>query len=107
MGQLNVLEYMREIGYKKRIYAQIPADLWYLQNTIDDFIEVFTQDKKSKKVYLLNKPNALFNHLDISKTISELGYAPKYSYIDWLKDFKEEEKNNRFGALWGPITVSE
>ncbi len=33
MGQLNVLEYMREIGCKKIIFAQTPADLWYLQNT--------------------------------------------------------------------------
>lgn len=233
MGQLNVLEYMREIGCKKIVFAQTPADLWYLQNTtdpmpadaqrsfppstdhsiytiaknaaiditqyyqntygirwyalrffnvymfapnpyyhvdgikrwvsfrliiqkakkgedievwgdptrskemvyvkdiaqliaqcledkehggiynvgslhqvtleeqIDGIIEVFTVDKKSKKVYRPDKPNALFNHLDISKTIDELGYAPKYSYIEWLKDFKEEEKKERFAKLWG------
>ena len=233
MGQLNVLEYMREVGCKKIVFAQTPADLWYLQNTnepmpadaqrsfpplsdhsiytiaknaaiditqyyynafgiqwyalrffnvymydpnpyyhvdgikrwisfrliiekakkgedievwgdptrskemvyvkdvaqlieqciedkehcgiynvgslhqvtleeqIDGIIEVFTEDKKSKKVYCPDKPDALFNHLDISKTIKELGYAPKYNYIDWLKDFKEEEKQERFAQLWG------
>lgn len=233
MGQLNVLEYMREIGCKKIIFAQTPADLWYLQNTtdpmpadaqrsfppstdhsiytiaknaaiditqyyqntfgiqwfalrffnvymfnpnpfyhvdgikrwisfrlliekakkgedievwgdptrskemvyvkdvaqlisqciedkehggmynvgslhqvtleeqIDGIIEVFAKDKKSKKVYRPDKPDALFNHLDISKTIKELGYAPKYNYFDWLKDFKEEEKLNRFERIWG------
>lgn len=233
MGQLNVLEYMREVGCKKIVFAQTPADLWYLQNTtepmsadakrsfppstdhsiytiaknaaiditeyykntygiqwyalrffnvymynpnpyyhvdgikrmisfrliierakkgedievwgdptrskemvyvkdvarlieqcvedkkhggiynvgsihqvtleeqIDGIIDVFTTDKRSKKIYLPDKPNALFNHLDISKTIKELGYAPQYSYMDWLKDFKKEESNNRFELLWG------
>jgi UDP-glucose 4-epimerase len=33
LGTLNILEYMREIGCKKIISAQTPADLWYLQNT--------------------------------------------------------------------------
>ena len=233
MGQLNVLEYMREIGCKKIIFAQTPADLWYLQNTtepmpadaqrsfppstdhsiytiaknaaiditqyyqntygvqwyalrffnvymfnpnpfyhvdgikrwisfrlliekakkgedievwgdptrskemvyvkdvaqlisqciedkehggmynvgslhqvsleeqIDGIIEVFTKDKQSKKIYRPDKPDALFNHLDISKTIKELNYSPGYSYIDWLKDFKTEEQANRFKTLWG------
>lgn len=59
--------------------------------------EVFTLSKKSMKIYRPDKPNALFKHLDISKTISELGYAPKYIYFDWLKDFfKEEEKKQSF-----------
>lgn len=233
MGQLNVLEYMREIGCKKIIFAQTPADLWYLQNTteampadaqrsfppstdhsiytiaknaaiditqyykttlgiqwyalrffnvymfnpnpfyhvdgikrwisfrlliekakrgedievwgdptrskemvyvkdvaqlisqciddkehggmynvgslhqvtleeqIDGIIEVFTKDKKSEKIYCPDKPDALFNHLDISKTIDELNYSPSYSYIDWLKDFKAEAQANRFETLWG------
>lgn len=233
MGQLNILEYMREVGCKKIIFAQTPADLWYLQNTtepmpadaqrsfppstdhsiytiaknaaiditeyyqntfgvkwyalrffnvylynpnpfyhvdgvkkwisfrwiiekakkgedievwgdptrskemvyvkdvaqliaqcieddghggiynvgslyqvsleeqIDGIIEVFTEGKKSKKMYCPDKPDALFNHLDISKTVKDLGYAPKYSYIDWLIDFKEEERMNRFERLWG------
>lgn len=35
MGQLNVLEYMREVGCKKIKSAQTPADLWYLQNTTE------------------------------------------------------------------------
>lgn len=72
-----------------------------LEEQIDGIIEVFTQDKKSKKIYLPDKPDALFNHLDITKTLSELGYDPQYDYIDWLKDFKEEEKTDRFAKLWG------
>lgn len=233
MGQLNVLEYMREVGCKKIIFAQTPADLWYLQNTaepmpadaqrsfppstdhsiytiaknaaiditqyyrntfgiqwfalrffnvymynpnpyyhvdgikrwvsfrliiekakrgedievwgnpsrskemvyvkdvarlveqcidnneacglynvgsrhqvtleeqIDGIIEVFTKGKKSNKVYRPDKPDALFNHLDITKSIEELGYEPKFNYLDWLRDFKEEEKLERFAKMWG------
>lgn len=233
MGQLNILEYMREVGCKKIIFAQTPADLWYLQNTtepmpadarrsfppstdhsiyaiaknaaiditeyyhntfgiqwfalrffnvymynpnpfyhvdgikrwvsfrliiekarrgedievwgnparskemvyvkdvarlveqcienseacgvynvgsrhqvtleeqIDGIIEVFTEGKRSNKVYCPEKPDALFNHLDISKTVDELGYAPQYDYVGWLIDFKKEEELNRFERIWG------
>ena len=72
-----------------------------LEEQIDGIIEVFSNEKKSRKIYSPEKPNALFNHLDISKTIKELGYNPKYGYIEWLKDFKEEERLNRFEGLWG------
>lgn len=72
-----------------------------LEEQIDGIIDVFTEGKNSNKVYLPEKPNALFNHLDISKTIKELGYSPKYSYIDWLNDFKKEMQENRFKLLWG------
>ncbi|MEE0652631.1 MAG: NAD(P)-dependent oxidoreductase [Segatella copri] len=72
-----------------------------LEEQIDGIIDVFTEGKRSNKVYLPEKPNALFNHLDISKTIKELGYSPKFSYIDWLNDFKKEMQENRFKLLWG------
>jgi len=72
-----------------------------LEEQIDGIIKVFTKDKKSKKIYRPDMPDALLNHLDINKTIKDLGYNPKYNYIDWLKDFKEEEELNRFENLWG------
>ena len=72
-----------------------------LTEQIDGIIEVFSNGKKSKKILRPDKPNALFNHLDISKTVKELGYKPKFTYIDWLKDFKEEMKENRFELIWG------
>ena len=72
-----------------------------LEEQIDGIIEVFTEGKRSNKVLCPDKPNALFNHLDISKTIMELGYNPQYSYIEWLKDFKKEMEENRFKLLWG------
>lgn len=72
-----------------------------LEEQIDGIIEVFSNNVISEKIYCPDKPDALFNHLDISKTISELNYSPQYSYIDWLKDFKEEERLQRFRLLWG------
>lgn len=72
-----------------------------LEEQIDGIIKVFTKETQSKKVYCPEKPDSLFNHLDISKTIKELGYNPKYSYIDSLFDFKKEMLENRFEKLWG------
>ena len=72
-----------------------------LEEQIDGIIEVFTEKKRSEKIYCPEKPNALFNHLDISKTVKDLNYNPQYSYLDWLKDFKLEEEINRFERLWG------
>lgn len=72
-----------------------------LEEQIDGIIEVFSQNIKSPKEYCPEKPNALFNHLDISKTIEELHYSPQYSYLEWLRDFKIEESENRFERLWG------
>lgn len=78
-----------------------------LEEQIDGIIQVFSGDKISKKVYCPEKPDNLFNHLDITKTISELGYSPKYSYVEWLEDFKKEKEANRFEKLWGIRTDYE
>nr|WP_229095526.1 hypothetical protein [Alistipes sp. D31t1_170403_E11] len=51
--------------------------------------------------YWREKPDALLNHLDISKTQRDLNYHSTYSYIDWLLDFKNEQQQNRFRKLWG------
>ena len=72
-----------------------------LEEQIDGIIDVFSTGKRSNKIYRPDKPDNLFNHLDISKTVKDLGYNPKYDYIDWLRDFKEEESLNRFAPLWG------
>lgn len=72
-----------------------------LEEQIDGIISVFSKEKISEKKYCPEKPNALLNHLDISKTVQDLGYSPKFSYIDWLQDFKKELEENRFERLWG------
>lgn len=72
-----------------------------LEEQIDGIIEVFTKESKSKKIFRPDKPNTLLNHLDISKTVKDLGYKPRFTYIDWLKDFKQEMEANRFELIWG------
>lgn len=72
-----------------------------LEEQIEGIIEVFTKDKRSPKIYCPDKPDALLNHLDISKTRRDLHYRSGYSYIDWLRDFKKEQEQNRFRKLWG------
>lgn len=90
-----------ELKHKGGIYNVGSLEQVSLEEQIDGIIEVFTDNKKSTKIYCPNKPDALYNHLDITKTIEELQYKPQYSYIEWLKDFKIEEKNNKFKRLWG------
>lgn len=64
-------------------------------------IEVFGEtDNKSKIVLCPEKPNARQYDIDISKTCKDLGYAPSYSYVDYLKDFKKEMELDRFKDLF-------
>ena len=72
-----------------------------LDEQIDGIIKVFSSKRKSKKIYCPEKPNALFNHLDSTKTVKELGYSPKFSYLDSLLDFRKEMESNRFKKIWG------
>ena len=69
---------------------------------IQGIIEVFgRKDKPSKIIVNRDKPNSPNFCLDISKTIEQLGYEPKYGYISFLKDLKHEMEINRFEKLWG------
>ena len=70
-----------------------------LKEQIEGIIEVFTEDKKSEIIYRPDKPNARSYKMDISNAVKDLGYKPEYSYIDYLIDFKEEMKQNRFKDL--------
>lgn len=69
---------------------------------IQGIIDVFSpKNNPSKIIMSLEKPDSPFFLLDISKTISELNYQPKYDYISYLKDLKHEMEINRFKKLWG------
>lgn len=64
-------------------------------------IEVFgTKEKKSGLVLCPEKPDARQYDIDIEKTVRELGYAPEYSYIEYLRDFKKEMDQDRFRRLF-------
>lgn len=96
-----LIEQTVESGIEGGIYNVGGQTQVTLEEQIDGIIDVYSGDKRSEKVYCPEKPDALFNHLDMTKTIKELGYHPEYSYTDWLKDFRKEQQENRFELLWG------
>ena len=72
------------------------------QEQIQGIIDLWSpKDKPSKIVVDRTKPDSPFYMLDVSKTINELGYQPKYDYMTYLKDMKYEMEHNRFEKLWG------
>ncbi len=73
-----------------------------LQERIEGIIEVFNpEDKKSKIIYCPEKRSAQQFVLDITKTKIELGYQPRYSWKDYLLDFKKDMETQPFAKLWG------
>ena len=73
-----------------------------LEEQIRGIINVFSSpNSRSNIIYKPEKPNARQFIHDISKAKKELGYEPKYNYIDLLKDFKLNMQNNPYKLLWG------
>ncbi len=69
-----------------------------LQQQVEGMIEVFSPEgHKSEIRYLPDKPNGKPFIMDIENARRDLGYEPKYGYIDMLKEFKRrlftENKN--------------
>lgn len=72
-----------------------------LDQMIKGIVEVFSpEDKKSVISYDSSKPDTLQSILDMTKTKQDLGYDPKYTYIDMLKDMKKEMIEEPFAKLW-------
>ena len=73
-----------------------------LLQRIKDIIDVFCPEgKKSKIILCPDKANSSQFVLDIRKTISELDYEPKYSWKQYLYDFKKDMEEQPFSQLWG------
>ena len=73
-----------------------------LEEQIDGIIEVFSsKNNPSPKIYCPSKPSSPQFVLDITKTQTDLGYTPKYGYLEYLRDMKDEMEMNRFNKLWG------
>lgn len=73
-----------------------------LKERIEAIVDVFSpKDNRSEIVYCPKKRNAQQFVLDISKTKSELGYVPQYSWKNFLVDFKREMQTQPFAKLWG------
>ena len=69
---------------------------------IKGLIEVFGDPSNPSKIVVRSdKPDSPTYLLDISKTVDQLGFVPRYDYLTYLKDLKHEMEVNRFGKLWG------
>ena len=73
-----------------------------LDERIHAIVDVFSPaGHKSVITYAPEKRSATQFVLDISKTKSELGYEPHYSWKDYCEWFVQERKAQRFAKLWG------
>ena len=68
-----------------------------LFDQIKGMIEVFgSEEKKSNIIMRPEKPNAPQYIMSIDNAVIELGYKPKFSYLNMLKDMKKEQQLKRF-----------
>jgi UDP-glucose 4-epimerase len=94
---------------EKALSSEAPSGFYNVGNgmpvsrldQIKGIIEVFGDPSKSKIIINRSKPDSPNFQLDITKTVENLGFKPKYDYISFLEDLKEEMINNRFEKLWG------
>ncbi len=86
---------------KGGIYNIAAKERVTLDQMIRGIVEVFSpKDNKSEISYDESKPDTLQSMLDMTNTQKDLGYQPRFSYIDMLKDFKKEMKEEPFAKLW-------
>ena len=94
---------------EKSLIAQVDGGIYNigsggntLLQRVKDIVDVFSpEDKKSKIILRPEKANSSQFVLDIRKTISELGYEPKYTWKEYLLDFMKEMEEQPFAQLWG------
>jgi len=72
-----------------------------IETQIKGIVDIFSEnDNISEVIYKPEMPDSRQFIHDISKTQNELGYEPKYDYMNLLLDFKNEMQKNRFAKLW-------
>lgn len=72
-----------------------------LRQQIEGMIEVFSPEgKKSRIIEKPDKPSFTSFVMDIENAKKELGYEPKFTYIKYLEDYKQEQELKRFDKLW-------
>lgn len=72
-----------------------------LKERIDGIIDVFCENRRSNIIYKPENCSGTSFVLDISETVSDLGYTPKYTWKMYLKEFKKEMELQRFEKIWG------
>ena len=73
-----------------------------MRQQIEGIVEVFSpQGSRSEIVECPEKPNSVSYIMDVSKTVTDLGYKPDYDYMAYLRDMKFEMETEPFSLLWG------
>lgn len=73
-----------------------------MEDQVKGIVRVFSpKDNPSVISYDASKPDAVEYVFDMSKVVKNLGYSPKYNYLAYLEDFREELRLQRFEKLWG------
>lgn len=73
-----------------------------LKEQIDGIVKVFSpKDRKSDIIFKPEGDGFTSFVMDISNAKIDLGYEPKYTYIQYLEDYKKEQNLKRFDSLWG------
>lgn len=73
-----------------------------MEDQVKGIVKVFSPvDSPSDISYDASKPDATEYIFDMSKVRKNLGYLPRYDYLSYLRDFKEEMLLQRFKKLWG------
>lgn len=72
-----------------------------IEDQIRLIAKTFNKSEKSEIVYCTDKPSSPQFVLDIENAKNELGYAPKYDFKLFLKEFKKDLESEPFAKLWG------
>ncbi len=98
---LQIIEKAISAGVEGGIY-NVGSGGSTLKERIEGIVDVFSpKDHPSRIIYRPEKRSSKQFVLDIRKTVNELGYEPKYSWHDYLVDFKKEMEQQRFAKIWG------
>jgi len=72
-----------------------------MQEQIEGIVDVFSPPlHRSPIVYNPEKRSAMQYVMDIENAKFELGYLPKYNYMDYLLDYKKEMNSTRFANFF-------
>lgn len=73
-----------------------------MREQVEGMVEVFSlENHPSKIIECPGKPDTASYIMDISKTMNELGYEPRFDYLSYLRDMKREMETEPFNQLWG------
>lgn len=72
-----------------------------LRQQIEGMLQVFAPEGSNPQIVPCpEKPTFTSFVMDIENARQDLGYAPEYDYIAYLRDYKKEMEENRFDGLW-------